>query len=94
MKQFQLKEKVLHYYSKYMIAMGVSGHLIFVFQTHKMWVNQSSGDVSFEGFLIAFCSIISWLIYGLLKKDTVLVCVNIFGFLTSTICILAIVYFK
>lgn len=89
-----LKVKILHYYEKYMIGMGAAGHLIFVFQAHKIWVNKSAEGVSLEGFLIAFLSIVSWLLYGFLKKDKVLVCVNIFGFFVSMICLAAIIFLQ
>ncbi len=85
---------LIRFYEKYMTLMGSFGHLIFVFQTYKILINRSANDISLEGFFIAFLSIISWLFYGLLKKDKVLVRVNIFGLITSSVCLITIIYLK
>ena len=87
-----IKDKILRFYEKYMILMGSAGHFIFIFQTHKMIVNNSASGVSLEGFCIAFLSIISWLFYGALKKDRVLIAVNIFGLIAALVCITAIFF--
>jgi len=81
------KNKIIHFYEKYMILMGSAGHFIFLFQARKIIVEQSASNVSLEGFLIAFISIISWLLYGILKKDRVLVIVNVFGCISALICL-------
>lgn len=77
-----------------MFLIGIVGHFIFVFQTYKIFINKSSGHVSLPGFSIAFLSIISWLFYGFLKDDKVLIRVNLFGALASAVCLLAIIFFK
>lgn len=85
---------LIRFYEKYMTLIGSFGHLIFVFQTYKILVNKSANDISLEGFLIAFISIMSWFFYGILKKDKILVRVNIFGLITSSVCIITIIYLK
>lgn len=85
---------ILKFYEKYMILMGIVGHFIFIFQIRTILLNQSSTDVSLEGFLIAFVSIASWLLYGILKKDTVLITVNIFGVLAAIACLIAIIFMR
>lgn len=86
--------KYLPYYEKYMLLMGTAGHLIHVFQAHKILSNKSAADVSLPGFLIAFLSILSWFFYGILKKDKVLIYVNGFGLLASATCLIAILKFN
>lgn len=85
---------LIQFYEKYMTLMGSVGHLIFVFQTHKILVNKCADDVSLEGFFVAFLSIVSWFFYGILKHDKVLIRVNVFGLITSTICLITIIYLK
>lgn len=88
---FISKHKVIKFYEKYMTLMGVLGHFIFILQTWKIISSKDASNVSLEGFCIAFVSIISWLFYGILKEDKVLVTVNIFGFISSLMCIVAII---
>jgi uncharacterized protein with PQ loop repeat len=88
------KVTFMHFYEKFMVVMALAGQLIFVLQTHKIWVNQSARDVSLEGFFIAALSIACWLLYGILKNDKVLIQSNIIGLITSSICLVAIIYMK
>jgi uncharacterized protein with PQ loop repeat len=81
-------------YEKYMICMGSFGHFLFIFQTIKIIQTQSSYDVSLIGFFVSFISLVSWLIYGILKGDSVLILVNIFGSVSAFFCICAILYFR
>jgi MtN3 and saliva related transmembrane protein len=77
-----------------MLFIGIAGHFIFVFQTYKVLSLKSATDVSMEGFFIAFLSVISWLVYGYLRQDFVLIKVNIFGLFASSICIITMVLVK
>ena len=88
-----LREKFMRFYEKYMLVVGVSGHTLFLFQAAKIFVNQSSRDVSLIGFLVALFSLASWLIYGILIKDRVLIYVNIAGVLAAGLCVCAILLF-
>lgn len=85
------KRKAVKFYRVYMVIMGAVGHFLFLFQAWKIFETGSSADVSLFGFLIAFISILSWLIYGLIIKDTVLIIDNIFGVSAALICLYAIV---
>ena len=88
------KAHFMLFYEKFMVVMALAGQLIFILQTHKIWVNQSAKDVSLEGFFIAFLSIACWLLYGILKDDKVLIRSNVIGLITSSICLVAIIYMK
>ncbi len=78
-----LKSRLLKFYEKYMFAMGILGQGIFYFQGFKIFQNQSAQDVSLSGFLFGLVSVISWMVYGMLIKNKVLVGVNIVAILGS-----------
>lgn len=84
------REKVLKFYEKYMLLIGCFGHLMFVVQGVSILINKNAHGVSFYGFSIAFVSLISWFLYGLLKSDHVLTVVNLFGLLASGFCLISI----
>ncbi len=88
----ELNKSFLWFYQKYMYLIGLIGHSLFIFQIYKIWVNKSAEDVSLIGFVVACFSIASWLTYGILIKDKVLIWVNAFGFLVSLLCILMIIF--
>ena len=73
------KIKMLAYYEKYMLIVGVLGQLLFYTQGIKIFLTQSANDVSLLGFLFGLISVSSWLIYGILIKNRVLIVANIFA---------------
>lgn len=81
-------------YERYMVVIGSVGHLLFVFQTVKIIQTGCAKDLSLGGFIISFISLVSWLIYGFLKKDKPLIIVNLFGSVAALACIGAIVFFR
>jgi len=89
-----VKEKLLQYYQKYMYVVGLGGHFIFVFQAYKIWLMQSSVDVSLSGFLSCFWAVCSWLVYGWLISNRLLIMVNSFGVIAGLICLIMIVLYS
>jgi MtN3 and saliva related transmembrane protein len=81
-------------YEKYIICIGSIGHLLFVFQTIKIIRSGSSNEISLLGFCVSFASLLSWLFYGILKKDIALIIVNTFGSLAALACIITILMFR
>ena len=75
--QVPLKERVKKYYERYMLAMGVLGQSLFFIQGIKIFVNRSAQDVSLVGFLFGLVSVTSWLIYGIMIKNRVLIIANL-----------------
>jgi len=73
-----------------MMAMGVIGQLLFYVQGVKIFVTRSANDVSMLGFLLGLISVSSWLIYGLLIKNKVLVIANIFAVIGALLVIVGI----
>ncbi|MBN9542401.1 MAG: hypothetical protein J0G32_01215 [Alphaproteobacteria bacterium] len=90
----ELNNVAMRYFERYMSAIGIIGHSIFIFQTYKVLQTHSSEDISLLGFTMAFISICSWLFYGLVTHDKVLVRVNIFGFAVALVCILSIIFVR
>lgn len=76
------------FYEKYMIVMGTLGQLLFYLQAAKIFHTRSAYDISLSGFTIAFFSLLSWLIYGIIIDNKVLVIVNISGCLGAGLVIL------
>lgn len=87
------KRTLVRYYKKYMLVMGILGHFLFVFQAWKIFSTQSAEDLSIGGFAIAFVSLISWLIYGKIIKDQILMAVNAFGAAFCLLCLLGILLY-
>lgn len=74
--QIEKKIKIISLYEKYMFVMGIVGQLMFYFQAAEIFVRKSAQGVSFFGFLIGLLCVSSWLIYGILIKNKVLICSN------------------
>lgn len=73
------KSRLLNYYEKYMLVVGTLGQLLFYMQGIKIFLTQSAHDVSMVGFLLGLISVSSWLIYGILLKNKVLIISNAFA---------------
>jgi MtN3 and saliva related transmembrane protein len=69
----QPKLKIIYYYEKYMLVMGVLGQMLYYIQGVKIFLSESAEGVSFFAFLLGLISVSSWLVYGLLIKNKALV---------------------
>ena len=78
------------YYAKFMIIVGVLGQSLYYLQAYKIYSQGSAADVSLEGFAISFFSLVCWLVYGLIKKDRVLILVNCVAVVGAALANLAI----
>jgi len=74
-----VKSRFFLYYEKYMLAMGVLGQLLFYTQGIKIFMTKSANDISILGFLFGLISVSSWLVYGVLIKNKVLILANVFA---------------
>jgi MtN3 and saliva related transmembrane protein len=72
-------KRFVYIYEKYMMAMGIVGQLLFYLQALKIYQTRSAEDISMSGFLVALFSLSSWLIYGVILNNRVLVFVNVVG---------------
>ncbi len=73
------RSRLFNYYEKYMLTMGILGQFLFYVQGVKIFATKSAGDVSLIGFVLGFVSVSSWLIYGVLIKNKVLIAANAFA---------------
>jgi MtN3 and saliva related transmembrane protein len=88
---FSNSNSFVKYYEKYMVLIGSVGQLLFYLQAYRIWVKKSTGAVSTTGFVIAFVSILSWLIYGIIINNQVLIKVNGVGLLGAVLTLISIV---
>ncbi len=86
--------KIRFTYERYMLAMGVIGQSAFYFQALKIYSHKSAQDVSLIGSLFAFISVTSWLIYGILLKNKVLILSNIVAVIGAGLVLAAILHYQ
>jgi MtN3 and saliva related transmembrane protein len=81
------------FYERYMVVMGILGQMLFYIQGVKIFVTKSANDVSFVGFCLGLISVFSWLIYGMLIKNRVLILSNIFAVIGALFVVLGILIY-
>ena len=82
------------FYARYMYVVGFFGNSLPLFQAYKIIISRSAIDVSLDGYIIFCWAVISWMTYGILRKDKVLIATNAFATLSSIICIVTILIFR
>lgn len=90
MENSSSKTKHLIYYERYMMTVGILGQLLFYTQGLKIFITKSAADVSIIGFMLGLISVSSWLIYGVLIKNKVLVLSNVFAVIGALFVIIGI----
>ena len=85
-----LKRKLSAYYEKYMLIVGTLGQLLFYTQGIKIFLTKSANDVSLIGFLLGLISVSSWLGYGILIKNRVLIVSNAFAVIGALFVVIGI----
>jgi MtN3 and saliva related transmembrane protein len=70
-------KKVLLFYEKYMLTIGILGQLMFYTQGFKIFLRKSANDISLLGFTLGLICVASWLLYGILIKNKVLIISNV-----------------
>ena len=85
---------VLKHYEKYMFLVGVLGQILFYAQGFKIFSTQSAEDVSLLGFSLGLLSVTSWLIYGIILKNRVLVISNMFAVLGALYVVAGIILYS
>jgi len=59
-------------------------------QLEKCWETRSAGDLSLKMFVVLATGVALWIVYGVLKQDTIIIVANAVSFL----CLSGILYFK
>jgi uncharacterized protein with PQ loop repeat len=88
------REKLINFYKKYTLTIGLIGQTACLFQVYEILKKQSSQNVSLYGTLVSYLSILTWLFYGYFTKEWTIFRVNLFGAITGGVCILVICLFR
>lgn len=70
--------------------MGVLGQFLFYVQGFKVFTTKSAGDLSLTGFLLGLLSVTSWLVYGIMIKNKVLIVANAFAVVGALLVVVGI----
>jgi uncharacterized protein with PQ loop repeat len=81
-------------YDKYMLFVGLVGQLFLVLQIATMIKNKSSENVSFSSYLILSITTLSWLVFALLNKDTIITVSSMFALVGSLTALNIVVIYK
>ena len=71
------KARLPRWFAIYMMIVGVGGNLFFYIQAGEIFVSRQAKDVSFAAFAVALFAVSSWLVYGLLLRDKIIIIANI-----------------
>jgi MtN3 and saliva related transmembrane protein len=93
-EQPEVKSKFVTYYEKYMLAVGVLGQILFYAQAFEIFRARAAVDVSLPGFIAGFVSTSSWLLYGLLIKNKVLVVANVIAAIGAALVVAGILIYR
>jgi MtN3 and saliva related transmembrane protein len=87
---FYKNQKFIKICEKLMTLIGLGGQTLFYLQAYKIYSTQCAASVSLAGFSIATLSVFSWILYGLLIRNSVLIIVNTFALVGAILTLLAI----
>lgn len=87
------KKELIKLFERYMLLVGVGGSLVFYLQAIKIFTERSASDVSFPAFLVGLVSVISWMVYGILIKNKVLIISNIFATIGASMAVIGILIY-
>jgi len=88
-----MSPKFIKFYEKYMTIVGTIGNFMFYVQAHKIFTSKSSGCVSLPAFTISAIALCSWLVYGILIKNTPIIIANIVGFIGALLVLVTILMY-
>jgi len=77
-----------------MLLIGVAGGMIPWIQFFEIMVNKSSKDVSLSSYILVLIVVFSWLVYGVVKKDKIIIVANAISVLGAAVCLISILYWK
>lgn len=80
-------------YEKYMFAIGIMGQAVFYIQAFKIFQNRSAQDVSLLGFSFGLLSVSSWMIYGMVIRNRVLLISNVVAVVGALLVVLGILIY-
>lgn len=81
-------------YEKYMYFIGLTGQLLFYLQAYEIFSSKKADNVSFLAFLFGLLSVSSWLIYGFMLNNRVLIISNAFAVVGALAVVIGILSFS
>ena len=89
-----VKSKILAYYEKYMLFIGIVGQLLYYLQAVKIFSSMSADGVSLPAFCLGGVSVLSWYIYGILIGNKPLIISNLIAVIGASLVIIGIVLYS
>lgn len=86
--------KVFVLFEKYMYVIGSASSMVFYLQAYKIFMEKSASDVSLAAFSFGLVSVLSWLIYGLILKNKVLIVANTLAVVGASLAVTGIVFYR
>lgn len=86
--------KMMNSYDKYMICIAIVSKVFLVLQIAKIIADESSQNVSFSAYLVYFISSVSWLVFGIMYKESIVVISAYIGVLGSLVAMIIVVAYK
>ena len=83
-----------HSYDQYMLFIAIAGKAFLFTQIAKIIQNENSENVSFFSYLIYFITSFSWLLFGLLHKETIVTVSSSIGIFGGLMAMVTILYYK
>ncbi len=80
-------------YDVYMYAVGVIAPIAGYMQVYKIIESHSAGDISMLGNIVALIAAISWLIYGIIKKNYIIMIANAASVISEIAIVLGIILY-
>lgn len=81
-------------YDKYMLFISVFGKAFLVFQIVSIVINSSSQDASFLSYVLYLITSLSWLVFGLIQKNTIIVISSYVGLIGALIAMNFVIAYK
>lgn len=78
----------LKFFQPYMMAVGIGGNGFFYVQAYEVFRTQSAKDVSLLAFAVALWAVSSWLVYGLLLRNQVIIWANVVAVIGASLVII------
>lgn len=84
----------LSMYDKYMLFVALAGKAFLVLQIATVVNNQSSTNVSFASYVVFLLSSLSWLVFGVLNRSTVVTASAFVGIIGSLVALNVVAFYR
>ena len=81
-------------YDKYMLFVSVFSKTFLILQILAMIKNMSSEDVSFTSYILYFVASVSWLVFGMIYKQTIITLSAFLGIIGGLIAMDLVIIYK